>query len=151
MSIFEGSAEQPGATEAGGLAPDPRLAPLRRGIGWLHQDGQRIGVVGTDVQVVWRTEGMLRKRQVDPREVVLVQMVLDTVDADPEEYNPIDLAPVDDEFEADDPTVDLLLTGRLEHAGWELDVVWLSGVEAARAHAEWDYLFDIYPEPEQAP
>jgi hypothetical protein len=78
-------------------------------------------------------------------------MVLDTVDADPEVYNPLDLDAVDNEFEATDPAVDLLLAGRLEHAGWELDVVWLSGVDAARAHAEWDYLFDIYPDAEQAP
>jgi hypothetical protein len=147
MGIFEGETDENGDLVLDGseeVPRDPRLLPLRRGIGVLGDGGLRIGLVATDVQAWWTEKGILRKKKVDPREVVAVQMLVDVEVPEGSVYRGLDLDPVDDYFEADDPVVAGLLGGRLEHAGWELDVRWLAGVEATRAHAENAHLFDLY-------
>jgi hypothetical protein len=147
MGIFEGDTDENGDLVIGGSEPvphDARLDPLRRGIGVLFDGEHRLGLLATDVQDWWVEKGVFRKKKVDPREVVAVQMLLDPELPEASEYAGLDLDEVDDFLEADDPAVASLLRGRLEHGGWELDITWLDGVEATRAHAENAHLFDIY-------
>jgi hypothetical protein len=147
MGIFEDDAVDATPTDGSAEPRDARLDPLRRGIGLLIADGRRVGVVATDVQVWWKEKGLLRKQRADPREVVAVQTLVDVPDADAdEELSPIADLYVDDYLESDDPAVSALLGGRLVRAGHDLEIRWLDGADAVRAHAENDHLLDIYPD-----
>ena len=141
MSIFEGedeaASQQGRVSELGAAVPhDLKLDPFRRGIAAvLDGSGTRVGTLVTDVTVWWRTEGLLRKRNVDPREVVEAQLVFDPVELDEDGY-PVEKPWLDNVFEKDDPVIDALLAGTLPYPGGDLALQWFQGGDAAREHAD---------------
>ena len=153
MSIFEGEDETAvdlgRVSELSSSVPHQlRLDPFRRGIAAvLGEDGTRVGTLVSDVQVWWRTEGFIRKRNVDPREVVQLQIMFDPVELGDDGY-PVELPWVDLALEADDPMIGALLEGALDYPGRPLRLQWFLGGDAAREHAENDRLFDLYPDVE---
>lgn len=150
MSIFEGedeAADQLGrVSELGAAVPhDLKLDPFRRGIAAvLDEDGARVGTLVADVEVWWRKEGLFRKRDVDPREVVVLELMFDPVELDEDGY-PVEVPWLDQTCEKDDPIVDALLEDVLLYPGRELSVQWFHGADAVREHTTWDHRFDIYP------
>jgi hypothetical protein len=153
MSIFEGEDEtevdQGRASELSSSVPHQlRLDPFRRGIAAvLEADGSRVGTLVSDVQVWWRTEGLFRKRNVDPREVVALQIMFEPVELGEDGY-PVELPWVDQYVEADDPMIDALLEGVLDYPGRPLRLRWFLGGDAAREHSDKDRMFDLYPDVE---
>jgi hypothetical protein len=150
VSIFEGqdeAANQQGrASDLGGGAPhDLALDPFRGAIAELLDEGcSRVGTLVSDVEVWWRTEGLLRRRDVDPREVVVLELMFDPVELDEDGY-PVELPWVDQTVEQDDPLVRALLEGVLLYPGRDLSVRWFQGADAVRERALWEKRFDSDP------
>lgn len=153
MSIFEGGDETEvdlgRVSELSSSVPHQlRLDPFRRGIAAvLDSEGTRVGTLVSDVQVWWRTEGLFRRRNVDPREVVALQITFDPVELGDDGY-PVELPWVDQVLEADDPMVGALLEGVLDYPGRDLRLQWFLGGDAAREHSTWDRVFDLYDDVE---
>lgn len=153
MSIFEGEDEAAvdhgRVSELSSSVPHQlRLDPFRRGIAAvLDAEGARVGTLVSDVQVWWRKEGLFRKRDVDPREVVALQIMFEPVELGEDGY-PVALPWVDQYLEADDPMIDDLLEGTLDYAGRPLRLQWFLGGDAAREHSDKDRMFDLYPDVE---
>jgi hypothetical protein len=149
VPIFEGedeAADQQGrVSELGAAVPhDLRLDPLRRGIAAVVDGtGARVGTLVTDVSVWWRKEGLFRKRDVDPREVVDVQLVFDPVELGEDGY-PVEKPWLDNTFEADDPEVVAMLDGVLLYPGAEYGLTWFLGGDAVREHAAVRDVVDLY-------
>ena len=153
MGIFEGEDETEAdlgrVSELSSSVPHLLLLdPFRRGIAAvLDLDGARVGTLVSDVQVWWRTEGLFRTRNVDPREVVALQILFDPVELGEDGY-PVVLPWVDQYLEADDPMIGGLLEGVLDYPGRDLRLQWFLGGHAAREHSTWDRVFDLYDDVE---
>ncbi len=147
MSIFEGADETSvdlgrGSELSASVHHDLRLDPLRHAIGaLLDESGARVGTIVSDVEVWWRKEGVLRRRDVDAYESVKIEVGFDPVELGDDGY-PVILPWVDDTLEADDEGVTDLLAGRLHYPGRDLTVRWFEAGEAARERAAWDTRFD---------
>jgi len=152
MGIFEGDDET--AVDLGTASElsaavnhDLRLDPLRRAIGaLLDETGVRVGTIVTEVEVWFRKEGVLRQRDVDPAEVLNVEVGFDPVELDDDGY-PTVLPWVEADFEPDDEETAELLAGRLWYDGRELTVQWLDAGDAARERLAWEARFDDTDEP----
>jgi hypothetical protein len=150
VSIFEGqdeaASQQGRASELGGGVPhDLTLDPFRGGIAEvLDESGSRVGTLVSDVEVWWRTEGLLRRRDVDPHEVVVLELMFDPVELGEDGY-PVELPWVDQTLDSDDPLVRSLLEGVLLYPGRDLSVRWFQGADAVREQAAWDRRFDRDP------
>lgn len=148
MSVFEGedgtAVDLGRASELSAAVPhDLRLDPLRGAIGaLLDESGSRVGTIVTGIEAWWRKEGQLNRRDVDPREVVDVEVSFDPVALDDDGY-PTVLPWVEASFEADDEEVTGLLAGRLSYPDRDLTVAWFGAGEAARERAAWGSRFDI--------
>lgn len=148
MSIFEGEDETEvhlgrrsdlGTTPAESL----HLDPLRHAIGALHDEtGARVGTIITEVEAWWSKAGVVRRRDVDAREVVAVEVDFDPVQLGDDGY-PVILPWVEDWLEADDPAVAELLAGRLFHGERELAVRWFDAAHAQQERRAWDTRFDV--------
>ena len=98
MGIFEGEDETAvdlgrGSELSASVHHDLRLDPVRHAIGaLLDETGARVGTIVTEVEVWFRKEGVLRRRDVDPAEVVNVEVGFDPVQLDDDGYP--DRAPV---------------------------------------------------------
>lgn len=153
MGIFEGDDETAvdlgrGSELSASVHHDLRLDPLRHAIGaLLDETGARVGTIVTEVEVWFRKEGVLRRRDVDPAEVVNVEVGFDPVQLDDDGY-PTVLPWVEADFEPDDEETTELLVGRLWYDGRELTVQWFDAGEAARERAAWDTRFDDTGSPE---
>ncbi|MFC6239386.1 hypothetical protein [Longivirga aurantiaca] len=147
MSIFEGDDETEvdlgRVSELASAVPhDLRLDPLRGAIGaLLDEAGTRVGTIVADVEVWWRKEGLLRRRDVDPRESVIVEVSFDPVALDDDGY-PTVLPWVEASFEADDVEVADLLSGRLAYPDRDLAITWFGAGDAARERLAWHTRFD---------
>lgn len=140
MGIFEGDDETAvdlgrGSELSASVHHDLRLDPLRHAIGALLDDtGARVGTIVTEVEVWFRKEGVLRRRDVDPAEVVNVEVGFDPVQLDDDGY-PTVLPWVETDLEPDDEETTELLAGRLWYDGRELTVQWFDAGDAARERA----------------
>jgi hypothetical protein len=148
MGIFEGDDETAvdlgrGSELSASVHHDLRLDPLRQAIGALHDEtGARVGTIVSRVEVWFRTEGVLRRRDVDPHEVVDVEVGFDPVQLDDDGY-PTVLPWVEASWEPDDDETAELVAGRLWFDGRELTVRWFDAGEAARERAAWESRFDV--------
>ncbi|MFN8167882.1 MAG: hypothetical protein U0S36_03765 [Candidatus Nanopelagicales bacterium] len=148
MGIFEGEDETAvdlgrGSELSASVHHDLRLDPLRRAIGaLLDRSGLRVGTVVTEVEVWFRPEGVLRRRDVDPYEVVKVEVDLDPVELD-DDGRPVALPWAEASFEPDQPETAELLAGRLRYGPRDLTVRWFDPGEAARERLAWDTRFDL--------
>ncbi len=145
MSIFEGADDPP--VDLGELSAashqDLRLDPLRHAIGALLDDTRtRVGTIVTEVETWWDQKGVLRPRDVDPTEVVAIEVGFDPVELDTDGY-PVVLPWVDASLEPGDEDLDDLLAGRLHYPGRDLAVVWFEAGEAARERMAWDTRYDV--------
>jgi hypothetical protein len=152
MGIVEGRDETAvdlgrGSELSASVHHDLRLDPVRHAIGaLLDETGARVGTIVTEVEVWFRKEGVLRRRDVDPAEVVDVEVGFDPVQLDDDGY-PTVLPWVEADFEPDDEETAELLAGRLRYDGRELTVRWFDAGDAARERAAWDTRFDDTDEP----
>jgi hypothetical protein len=148
MGIFEGDDETSvdlgrGSELSASVHHDLRLDPLRQAIGALHDEaGVRVGTILARVEVWFRKEGVLRRRDVDPYEVVVVEVGFDPVQLDDDGY-PTVLPWVEAEFEPDAEETTELLAGRLWYDGRDLTVRWFDAGEAARERGAWDSRYDV--------
>jgi hypothetical protein len=146
MGIVEGHDESAvdlgrGSELSASVHHDLRLDPLRRTIGALIEDtGARVGTIVTEVEVWFRREGVVRRRDVDPAEVVGVEVAFDPVQLD-DDGHPTVMPWVEAHFEPDDEETTELLAGRLRYDGRELTVQWFDAGEAARERAAWGTRF----------